>query len=159
MFVLFLLIWIIFNGQITLEIVLFGILISALIVQFMCKFMDYDIKGERMNIKLLLLGIKYLFILVWEIIKANLAVIKLIMDSRYELEPAIVKFKTTLSREETRVLLANSITMTPGTITASLEGEEFVVHCLDKSLADGIDSSVFVEQLKRMEEIVEGKKC
>jgi multicomponent Na+:H+ antiporter subunit E len=48
-------------------------------------------------------------------------------------------------------MLADSITLTPGTITVSLEGNEYVVHCLDKELAEGINTSVFVTLLKRLE--------
>ena len=50
------------------------------------------------------------------------------------------------------MLLANSITLTPGTITVSVEGNRFCVHCLDWELADGVEDSVFVELLKEMEE-------
>ena len=51
-----------------------------------------------------------------------------------------------------RVLLANSITLTPGTITVSQEGDEYVVHCLDKSFAEGLDNSIFVTLLQKLEE-------
>lgn len=95
----------------------------------------------------------YVFILVKEIIKANFVVIKMIMSSRYEIEPAVVRFKTDLKTQQARILLANSITLTPGTITVSLEEDEYVVHCLDKSLAEGINSSVFVTLLRKMERI------
>ena len=54
------------------------------------------------------------------------------------------------------MLLANSITLTPGTITVSVEGDRFCVHYLDKELADGVEDSVFVELLKEME--AEGAK-
>lgn len=50
-----------------------------------------------------------------------------------------------------KVILANSITLTPGTITVSVEGDVFCVHCLDKELAEGIENSVFVQLLERME--------
>ena len=50
-----------------------------------------------------------------------------------------------------KVILANSITLTPGTITVSEEKGVFCVHALDKSLADGIESCSFVEILKKME--------
>ena len=77
----------------------------------------------------------------------------MIGSSRYELEPALVTFRTTLQSESARVLLANSITLTPGTITVSLDGDEYMVHCLDKSLGIGIDTSVFVQMLTKMEEL------
>ena len=77
----------------------------------------------------------------------------MIGTSRYELEPALVTFHTNLKTESARVLLANSITLTPGTITVSLDEDEYMVHCLDKSLGIGIDESVFVEMLTKMEEV------
>lgn len=95
--------------------------------------------------------LQYVFILIKEIIKANFEVIRMITSSRYEIEPAVVRFKTDLKTTPARILLANSITLTPGTITVLLEEDEYVVHCLDKSLAEGIDSSVFVSLLRKME--------
>ena len=50
-------------------------------------------------------------------------------------------------------LLANSITLTPGTITVSVEDDRFCVHCLDKELAEGMEDSVFVKLLEEMEEV------
>lgn len=95
--------------------------------------------------------LQYIFVLIKEIIKANFAVIKMIMSSRYELEPVVVRFRTDLKTAPARILLANSITLTPGTITVSLEENEYVVHCLDKELAKGINNSLFVTLLKRLE--------
>lgn len=153
MFLLFFILWIIFNGQLTLEIALFGIAISAAMYWFICKFFDYSLKRELLNIKLAGYVIKYLYVLVVEIIKANLQVIGMIGTSKYELEPALVTFHVDLKTESARVLLANSITLTPGTITVALDGDEYMVHCLDKSLGAGIDKSVFVEMLTKMEEV------
>ena len=93
----------------------------------------------------------YLFVLILEIVKANFTVVKLIMSSKYELEPVVIKFRTDLKTRPARILLANSITLTPGTITVSLSNDEYMVHCLDKSLAQGIDKSIFVELLEKME--------
>ena len=62
-----------------------------------------------------------------------------------------MRFKTDLKSAPARIMLANSITLTPGTITVSLTGDEYVVHCLDKSLAEGINSSIFVTLLRRLE--------
>lgn len=95
--------------------------------------------------------LQYVFILIKEIIKANFEVIRMITSSRYEIEPAVVRFRTDLKTTPARILLANSITLTPGTITVLLEEDEYVVHCLDKSLAEGIDSSVFVSLLRKLE--------
>lgn len=151
MYLLFFLIWIIFNGQFTLEIAAFGVVIAGLMYWFVCRFLGYKPGTDLILGKKLLQIIHYVFVLVTEIIKANFAVIKMIMSSRYEIEPAIVRFKTDLKTTPARILLANSITLTPGTITVSLDEDEYVVHCLDKSLAGGINRSIFVSLLQKME--------
>jgi multicomponent Na+:H+ antiporter subunit E len=65
----------------------------------------------------------------------------------------IVHVHARLKTETARVILANSITLTPGTITVSLTDDHLLVHCLDKSLAEGMEDSVFVRLLQKMEEI------
>ena len=55
-------------------------------------------------------------------------------------------------------MLANSITLTPGTITIKLEGSELVVHALDVELVEGIDESVFVKMLRKMEAMDENTR-
>ena len=151
MLLLFFLAWIIINGNITLEIVLFGIGISAVIFAFVCKFMNYSIKKERLFYKKIWWFCGYAFLLVKEIISANLAVCKLILTRKVTPEPVIVKIHTNLKTDTAKVLLANSITLTPGTITVSLTGQELIVHCLDKSMAEGMEDSNFVKHLEKLE--------
>ena len=153
MYVIFFVLWIIFNGQFTFEIAAFGVVIAGLMYLFICKFLNYHPKTDLLLCKKFFLVLQYVFVLITEIIKANFAVIRMIMSSRYEIEPAIVRFKTDLKTTPARVLLANSITLTPGTITVSLEEDEYVVHCLDKELAEGINSSVFVTLLRKLERV------
>ena len=151
MYLIFFLIWVIFNGQFTPEIAVFGLIIAGLMYAFICKFMGYKPRADIIMAKKFFYLIQCVFILVKEIVKANFAVIRMITSSRYELEPAVVRFKTDLKSAPARIMLANSITLTPGTITVSLTGDEYVVHCLDKSLAEGINSSIFVTLLRRLE--------
>jgi len=49
------------------------------------------------------------------------------------------------------MLLANSITLTPGTITVSLDDDEYTIHCLDASLAEGLENSEFEKALMKLE--------
>ena len=151
MYLLFFLIWVIFNGQFTLEIAAFGVVIAGVIYWFLCKFLGYSPKYDLILGKKLFQILHYVYVLVKEIIKANFAVIEMILSSQYEMEPVVVRFRTDLKTAPARILLANSITLTPGTITVSLEEDEYVVHCLDKSLAEGINSSIFVDLLEKLE--------
>lgn len=151
MFLLFFAVWMILNGKITLEICLFGLVISSVLFAFTCRYMDYSLKKERLLWMLLPLFIRYFWLLVTEIVKANLCVLKLILSPRVEPEPCLVRFHTDLKTGLSKVMLANSITLTPGTITVTVEGNEFLVHCLDEELAEGIEQSVFISLLKEME--------
>ena len=151
MLVLFFLAWLIFNGRVTLEIILFGVAIAALVFGFVCKFMDYSLEKEKDFYKKFLYLIWYAVILVKEIVVANMQVVHMIWTRKEIMEPKIVRFKVDLKTELARVILANSITLTPGTITVLLEGNEYTVHCLDKSLADGMEDSVFVKMLQKIE--------
>ncbi len=75
----------------------------------------------------------------------------LILSPKYEIEPKLVKFRVDLKSDTLRAVLADSITLTPGTITVTLEGDEYLVHCLDKDLAEGMSDSEFVRKLKEFE--------
>ena len=152
MYLLFLLAWIIFNGNITLEIMIFGVVISAAVFAFMCKFMDYSMKKEINVYKKSIWFFVYIIVLIREIVKANLAIIPRILTIEEEMDPIIVKFRTSLKSDFARMLLANSITLTPGTITVSLEGDEYTIHCLDTSLAEGLEDSDFEKALKKLDE-------
>ena len=151
MFLLLTLLWIVFNGRFTIEVLLFGVAISGLICFFLVRFFGYSFRKELRALKILPDLIIYIFVLLIEIIKANFTVMKLILFKAREIEPIVVHFHTDLKSRYAKVLLANSITLTPGTITSSMHDDEYYVHCLDKKLGNGISDSVFVRRLKKME--------
>ena len=151
MYLLFLAVWLILNGKVTGEILIFGLVISAVLFWFMCRFLDYSFRKEILLFRLTPLFIRYFWVLVKEIVKANVCVLKIIFSPELQPEPAFVYFDTNFKTGTARMLLANSNTLTPGTITVSVEGDRFCVHCLDQELADGVEDSVFVELLKEME--------
>ena len=132
--------WIVFNGRVTAETVLLGLLFAAAIFTFACRFLDYSLAKE-----------KKIFIL--EIVKSTFTACRFILSPSLPHDPLICKFRTPLKSEAALACLANSITLTPGTITISLDDGLFTVHCLDKSMAEGIADSRFVQLLQRIEEV------
>ncbi len=151
MFIVFFCAWIIFNGRMTIEIAIFGLVLAAAMYAFACAFLGLSPKKELHIIRLIPASAGYLAILLWEIIKANFTVMRMILSPRFKPEPTIVSFHAGLKTDLARVMLANSITLTPGTITVTLENDEYHVHCLDKSLSEDIEDSVFIRLLKKME--------
>lgn len=152
MYLFYFLIWVIFNGQITLEITVFGLVIAAAVYAFTCKFLDWSPAKDLILLRKSRLLLQYAGLLIWEVIKANMAMIHMTVAPDIEPDPVIVKIHTKLQSKTARVLLANSITLTPGTITVSLEGDELMVHCLDRSFSEGLENSSFEQALLKLED-------
>ena len=152
MLLLFFIVWVVFNGRLTLEIALFGVAVAGAVFAFVCKFMGYSLQKELRFYKKISSFFQYLYYLVKEIIAANITVSRMILTRKEQMEPVIVHVHTDLKTETARMMLANSITLTPGTITVALTENDLLVHCLDKSLSQGMEDSVFVRLLHKMEE-------
>lgn len=148
MFIVYFLFWVIFNGAFTLEIVLFGLGVSAAVYAFTCAFMGFSIKKDIELMKRIPIFIEYVLVLIWEVIKANLVMMKLIViKQEYEFHPVIFKINTALKTKTCRVLLANAITLTPGTISVSIEEDAIVIHAIDEALAIEDDGDFLFERI------------
>ena len=142
-------IWIILNGRVTPELVIFGIVIAAAVTYFAYIVTGYIPEHDIRLIKNLPLLLFYMLNLVWEIIKAALSVVLLVFHAE-DPDPVIIEFHSGLKSNLQNVLLANSITLTPGTITVFQDKDYFVVHCLRREYAEGMEESSFVKLLRRL---------
>lgn len=156
--IIFFVFWIILNGNITLEIALFGVAISFAVYLFCYKFLGYRIRKEVRLYRSVLRYIGYAGLVLWEIAKANIDVLKVIYDFKHKPDSVLIHFDTDLRSGAARTALANSITLTPGTITVFQEDESYTVHCLDKAFADGMEDSSFIKHLRITEEMIAGDK-
>jgi len=84
----------------------------------------------------------YLLHLIHLITVAAFHVARRVLDPRLPIAPVTIVHHTALRRDVSRVALANSLTLTPGTLTVDLEGSELRIHCLDEG---------FGEQVQRLE--------
>ena len=153
MSLVYFLLWLIFNGRITFEIIIAGALISFMLDMFIRKVLHLNLTAGKlfMAVKILPNIVMYIIVLLVEIIRANFSIIRMVLAPQIDVEPCLVKFRTPLKTEAARVALANSITLTPGTITVSLEGDNLLVHALNREIADGLEGSMFERLLSRME--------
>ena len=156
MSLVYFLLWIIFNGRITLEIVIAGALISFMLDFFIRKVLRLSLTFNTLIMAARILPdiLLYIVVLLVEIVRANIAITRLVLAPEISVEPCLVKFRTPLRTEAARVALANSITLTPGTITVSLDGNTLLVHALNRDIADGLEGSTFEKLLARMERIL-----
>ncbi len=141
--------WIILNGRLDGEILIFGILLSVVVSLFAQKVLGYTAEKDERIRKNLGVFLLYIPLLLWEILKASLSVAALSLSKRKP-DPVIVEFHSGFESDLENVLLANSITLTPGTITLFQEGDHFVVHCLRKEYGEGLEDSSFVKLIRKM---------
>lgn len=83
-------------------------------------------------------ALTYPFFLFVNIVIANLQVAYMILHPKMPIDPVIVYFPTTLKSGAAKVILGNSITLTPGTITMDIQGQNFQVHALALGLAESL---------------------
>lgn len=93
----------------------------------------------------------YLCWLVLEIIKANLAVARIILGREMPISPRIIRVTGSQRSELGRVLYANSITLTPGTITLDVRGDQFYVHAIDADAAAGVQGGDMDRRVRALE--------
>ncbi len=152
MFLMLLLFWLIFNGKVTLEIFLVGVVICAALTFAWHKLFRNQKNTIFPSPEMVWRYLKYFGSLVIEIIRCNLHVMHLILHPQEEIHPQLVTFRTNLKKDSHKVILANSITLTPGTITVGLQDDIIRVHGLDASFLEGIEECDMVKRLEKMEE-------
>lgn len=94
--------------------------------------------------------VRYLVWLMWNIILANLEVARLILHPRMPINPSLVIFETRLRDPMARVVVANTITLTPGTVTIDLEDQTYLVHALVPESAGAIHSGALQNMVGAM---------
>ncbi|NWF91551.1 MAG: Na+/H+ antiporter subunit E [Syntrophaceae bacterium] len=118
-------------------------LISGLVCCAIVSLISHDLLVKGESEKKLLKSLRLLIYIPWElwqIVLANIDVAYRVLHPRMPIDPQIIEFETTLRGDFSLVTLANSITLTPGTITIEVEPDrgKFVVHAIGKEPADAL---------------------
>ena len=151
MFIILLVLWLIFAGSVTVTNLLLGALVAGLITLLCTKFMGYDTGRFYRGFSKADEIVVYILYLLREIVRENLDVLRFIYR-KGQPKPMLVRFYGGVQHEALRVLVANSITLTPGTYTVKLEGDEYAVHALDEYFQVDIEYSAFFKMAQKVEE-------
>ncbi len=108
-----------------------------------------DREGAPFHIVLGLLG--YLPWLVLEVFRSNVAVARVILSPSLPIRPRLVDFQGHQKTDLGRFIYANSITLTPGTITVRLDAEGFRIHALTREALDGTEEGEMDRRVCRLE--------
>jgi multicomponent Na+:H+ antiporter subunit E len=120
-------IWLLLTLNVTLPNIAVGALSAFVITLFFAKY-SLNAEKKQAHIQRYVWALIYGFIFLWECIKANIDVMYRVIHPKMPVKPGIVKVKSSLKTDIGKVFLANSITMTPGTITVDIIDDYFYVH-------------------------------
>ena len=151
MYFIIMLLWVILNGKITLEVILVGLVLTAAAGILMRIFYGYTVRRDFLFLKKIPLILVYFGILVAQILKSSLIMLRILLHRTENIDPYLVTFDSGLQTDLGRFLLANSITLTPGTITIQTEGSVFTVHCLERTMLDTDLDGLFIRWIRKIE--------
>ena len=148
-------IWILLAGVDIQEIIIgasLGLLLTIVFFSRASIFSEINV-----NFKAIIYILLFFLVFLWELIKSNLDVAIRVIQPKIPINPGIVKVKTKLRSRLGRTFLANSITLTPGTLTVETDGEDFYIHWIDVT-SDNIEGATeaIVSKFERYLEVIFG---
>ncbi len=144
--------WISLSETLDFQVLTIGLIIYGLVYIYDKEKTLYFTGKRFANIVRIKYMIKYLLLLLKEIVIANFQVARIVLSKDLKISPKTVIFKTSLKNDLTKTILANSITLTPGTITVKVFEDKFIVHCLLEDYKKNIVDSGFEKILLKIEE-------
>jgi multicomponent Na+:H+ antiporter subunit E len=141
--------WVLLSGMFTPFLLAAG-LGTALATALLARRMEIADR-EGLPLDLTLAAVTYWPWLVKEILKSGWQVARIVLDPRLPVSPTLVRFKPSQRSTLGLVTHANSITLTPGTVTVEADHDEFLVHALTREGADGLEGSEMDRRVSRFE--------
>jgi len=150
LFVLLAAIWLLWSGHFAEPLLLGFGLVSCLLVTWLVHRMD-KIDGTPTDWALAGRSLFYVPWLLGEIVKSNLHVTRVILDPSLPIRPQLVSCEASQKTDLGQVIYANSITLTPGTITLDLRDGRVLVHAITDTTAGGITDRVMDRRVAALE--------
>ena len=136
LFVLLMVVWLLSSGHYTPLIISFGVASCAGVSLLAWRLGVADREG--MPIHLLGRAITYIPWIAWQVLKSNVDVAIRILKPRVDISPRVFEVDASQKTDLGRVLYANSITLTPGTVSIRVHGDRIKVHAIAGEVADSL---------------------
>lgn len=140
--------WLLLSGFLKTLLLLFGIVSVVLVVLAIKRMDEVDQHPYKFDVGPKMIG--YIGWLFWEILKSSLGVTKRIWLSPKDLTPSVTKLPVKDIPPEKRVAYANSVTLTPGTLSVDLDDKEITVHALEKESVSSIENDSIAQKIIRL---------
>jgi multicomponent Na+:H+ antiporter subunit E len=129
-FILLFLVWIGLTNSLDVQELLVGAVVAFVVAKYFTKDNKMSLRG--LTIKYL----KFTPIFIKNLVQSNIEVAKIVLNPKLPINTGVVKLKTRLKDDPSKLILANAITLTPGTITLELDNNELYVHVLNLNSLD-----------------------
>ncbi|HUU65162.1 MAG TPA: Na+/H+ antiporter subunit E [Dehalococcoidales bacterium] len=156
-FVLLFAFWLLLSGHYQARYIVIGALAAGLVTLLSNDLFYLALRyGENAEPKMQLVLLqlwRFLLYLPWllsRIIMANIQVAYLVLHPKMPIDPGLLVFRTRMKKGIAQVTLANSITLTPGTITTSLENGRYIIHTLKRPLAGELEDATMQNKIARV---------
>ena len=143
-------IWLLLSGHYTPFLLTLGLVCTAFSVFIALRMRLLDDEGVPLA-RLSLSVFTYLPWLVLEVIRSNLAVARIVLSPKMSISPVVVQFKGMQRTDLGRFIFANSITLTPGTVTLMVFKDHLEVHALFEAALDGIEEGEMNRRVAALE--------
>ena len=150
LFILLAATWLLLSGYYTTLLLALGALSCALVVALCRRMGIIDPEGHPNHLFLGLL--LYIPWLLWEICKSNIDIARRILDPKLPIAPRVIRIKTSQKTHLGQVIYANSITLTPGTVSVEVEEGEITVHALTGETAATLLEGSMDRRVTRLED-------
>jgi len=156
MFATLLLFWIMLMGRVEQDVLIVGVLASLIIALLYPNGLSFFTEF-RATPRAFVAGVLYYGYFFKELVKSNLRLTAVVLSPTLPVKPGIVKVRTRLKSRMGRLMLANSITLTPGTLTVEMDGEWLYVHWVNVASTD-VDAATaeIVAGFERYLEVIYG---
>jgi len=141
--------WLALSGHYTPLFLAFGVGTCSVAVYVAVRMEILD--RESAPFHLTLGVVTYIPWLTWEILKSNVQVARIILSPGLPIKPSIVHFRASQKTDLGRFIYANSITLTPGTITTGIDDTDFEVHALTSDAVDGSEENEMNRKVTALE--------
>ena len=129
-FIVVMAVWMAFTTSLEPAELITGLIVSLIIAVFSSEF--FSCCGLKILFSSsIIYVVQYFFVFIWALVKSNFSMAKRVISPSLPINPGIVEFKTNLKNETAKLILANSITLTPGTLTVDLIDDNFYIHWID----------------------------
>ena len=142
--------WLLWSGHTSPLLISFGVLSCGFVAMLHHRMSAHD-GTDDIDHGLVLRSLTFVPWLLWEIIKSNVDVMRVILHPSLPIQSQLLRVPATQKTQLGRVIYANSITLTPGTITLDVRDGTFLVHALTDASAAGVKSGDMDRRVTRME--------